>query len=86
MCENFQVALEWPVLILQVALEALGTTRVQALMKNTKLKMDQAQAVLDSGGANTAEKDKARQDLANLQKALERLGKGPGLYSLSLDR
>ncbi|QIB05964.1 hypothetical protein GZ982_14950 [Pseudomonas fluorescens] len=71
---------DWCIKVMRTQAEARD-----ALMKNTKLKMDQAQAVLDSGGANTAEKDKARQDLANLQKALEGLGKGPGLYSLSLD-
>ncbi|MDP9783046.1 hypothetical protein [Pseudomonas fluorescens] len=72
---------DWCIKVMRTQAEARD-----ALMKNTKLKMDQAQAVLDSGGANTTEKDKARQDLANLQKALEGLGKGPGLYSLSLDR
>jgi len=71
---------DWCIKVMRTQAEARD-----ALMKNTKLKMDQAQAVLGSG-ANTAEKDKARQDLANLQKALEGLGKGPGLYSLSLDR
>ncbi|MHA6791793.1 hypothetical protein ACWA6H_29370 [Pseudomonas bijieensis] len=71
---------DWCIKVMRTQAEARD-----ALMKNTKLKMDQAQAVLGSG-ANTAEKDKARQDLANLQKALEEHGKGPGLYSLSLDR
>lgn len=52
-----------------------------ALVKNTIFQMEQEQAILRSGASET-EKAEASRKVDDLQQALEKLGKGPGTYSL----
>lgn len=53
-----------------------------ALMKDKIFQLEQERAILRSG-ANAAKKEEANKKVDDLQKALEQLGKGPGIYSIS---
>ncbi|MCG6577201.1 hypothetical protein EGM97_21115 [Pseudomonas sp. AF32] len=55
------------------------------LLKNAKFQMEQAQTVLGSG-ASATEKEKARKKLDDLRVTVDDLRKGPGIYSVYLDR
>ncbi|HCL4016372.1 TPA: hypothetical protein N2B86_006123, partial [Pseudomonas aeruginosa] len=52
------------------------------LMKDIKLKTEQAQAVLRSG-ASEAKKEEARNELNNIREKAEKIERGTGTYSVA---